>query len=104
MSRFSTLRKIFLASFIALLFVIANSGCSVFMAARQPSKKDVDLFKVETPRSSLLAEFGEPIVGQVRDGKNLKNTGTLTDIVLERKLEGLFCMQRVMSFPGAFGK
>jgi hypothetical protein len=72
MSRFSTLRKIFLASFIALLFVIANSGCSVFMAARQPSKKDVDLFKVETPRSSLLAEFGEPIVGQVRDGKKFE--------------------------------
>jgi hypothetical protein len=72
MSRLPTLRKVFLALFIVLLFVIANSGCSVFMAARQPSKKDVDLFKIGTPRSSLLAEFGEPRVSKVRDGKKFE--------------------------------
>jgi hypothetical protein len=72
MSRLPTLMKVFLVLFIVFLFVIANSGCSVFMAARQPSKKDVDLFKVGTPRGSLLAEFGEPAVNEVRDGKKFE--------------------------------
>lgn len=40
------------------------------MAADQPDKKDVELFKVGTPRSMLLAEFGLPTVTEVReDGK-----------------------------------
>ncbi len=67
-----TLRKVFLASFIVLFFLIGNSGCSVFMAAKQPGKKDVDLFKIGTSRSSLLAEFGAPIVSEVRDGKKFE--------------------------------
>jgi len=67
-----TLRKVFLASFIVLFFLIANSGCSVFMAAKQPSKKDVDLFKVGTQRSMLLAEFGAPTGSEVRDGKKFE--------------------------------
>ena len=67
-----TLRKVFLASFIVFLFVIANSGCSVFMAAKQPGEKDVDLFKVGTPRSLLLAEFGLPTVSEVRDEKKFE--------------------------------
>jgi hypothetical protein len=45
------------------------SGCSVYMAANQPSAKNVDLFKVGTPRGLLLAEFGLPIVAEVRDEK-----------------------------------
>ncbi|HJX30886.1 MAG TPA: hypothetical protein VJ624_03430 [Thermodesulfobacteriota bacterium] len=67
-----TLRKVFVASFIVLFFLIGNSGCSVFMAAKQPGKKDVDLFKIGTSRSSLLAEFGAPIVSEVRDGKKFE--------------------------------
>jgi hypothetical protein len=66
------LRKVFLASLIVLLFVIANSGCSVFMAAKQPSEKDVDLFKVGTPRSLLLAEFGLPTVSEIRNEKKFE--------------------------------
>ena len=45
------------------------TSCSVFMAAKQPDKKNVDLFKVGTPRSMLLAEFGMPTVSELRDGK-----------------------------------
>lgn len=55
-----------------LLLLIANFGCSVFMAAKQPGAKDVDLFKVGTPRSMLLAEFGLPIVSEVREGKKFE--------------------------------
>lgn len=54
--------------FIFLLAIL--SGCSVFMAAKQPDKKNIELFKVGVPRSLLLAEFGLPIVSERReDGK-----------------------------------
>ncbi len=46
-----------------------SSGCAVFMAAKQPDKRNVDLFKIGTPRSMLLAEFGMPTVSEIRDGK-----------------------------------
>jgi hypothetical protein len=41
------------------------------MAAKQPDKKNVDLFKVGTPRSLLLAEFGPPIQSETKDGKKV---------------------------------
>ena len=44
-------------------------GCAVFMAAKQPGKKNVNLFRIGTPRSMLLAEFGLPIVSEERNGK-----------------------------------
>jgi hypothetical protein len=49
--------------------VLMLQGCSVFMAAKQPGKLNVDLFKVGTHRSMLLAEFGLPIVAEEREGK-----------------------------------
>ncbi|OJY10756.1 MAG: hypothetical protein BGO99_11565 [Nitrosospira sp. 56-18] len=52
-----------------ILFSIMLTSCSVFMAAKQPDKKNVDLFKVGTPRSMLLAEFGMPTVSESREGK-----------------------------------
>jgi len=57
-----------------LLFVSSVSficsGCGVFMAAKQPSKKNTAIFRVGTPRSLLLAEFGLPMAGEVRkDGR-----------------------------------
>lgn len=44
------------------------SGCSVFMAAKQPDYKNVDLFKVGTPRTQLLAEFGNPVSSDTKNG------------------------------------
>ena len=52
-----------------LIICLITSGCSVFMAAKQPGKKNVALFKAGTPRSILLAEFGNPIVSEERNGK-----------------------------------
>jgi hypothetical protein len=52
---------------VATVFFL--NGCSVYMAAKQPDKKDVSIFKVGTPRAVLLAEFGLPIVAEERDGK-----------------------------------
>ena len=54
---------------ILVLLIITMTGCSVFMAAKQPGLKDVELFAVGTHRSLLLAEFGYPIAKEDRDGK-----------------------------------
>ena len=55
--------------YLCIAMVFLNS-CSAFMAAKQPNKKDINLFKVGTPRSLLLAEFGLPISSETRpDGK-----------------------------------
>lgn len=51
--------------FISCAFL---SGCSVFMAAKQPDAKNLDLMKVGTPRAMLLAEFGMPTVSETREG------------------------------------
>lgn len=64
----TSLRK-FMRHVFFFILIIAISGCSVYMAAKQPTAKNVDLFKVGTPRSMLLAEFGLPTVSEVRDGK-----------------------------------
>jgi len=54
---------------LVLAFLLL-SGCSVYMAANQPPAKNIDLFKVGTPRSALLAEFGYPTSTETKaDGK-----------------------------------
>lgn len=58
------IQRLLLALSIALF-----SGCSVYMAANQPPAKNIDLFKVGTPRSALLAEFGYPTSSEDKGGK-----------------------------------
>ena len=55
---------------LLVLSVFLFSGCSVYMAANQPPAKNIDLFKVGTPRAALLAEFGYPTSSEEKDGKN----------------------------------
>ena len=57
--------KLGLIAFLSFIL----SGCSVYMAAHQPSEKNVDLFKIGTPKSFLVAEFGQPTSTEIRDGK-----------------------------------
>lgn len=45
---------------LVLALLVSNSGCSVFMAARQPDKKDVGIFTEGTRRSLIIAEYGHP--------------------------------------------
>lgn len=66
------LKKNFLFILLFVFLVIQASGCSVFMAAKQPGIKDVDLFRAGTSRSMLLAEFGTPAVSEIRDGKKFE--------------------------------
>ena len=43
------------------------TGCSVFMAEKQPEKKDTKMLAVGVPRAVILAEFGAP-VSTVKNG------------------------------------
>lgn len=61
------MNKVIALSMVVSIFIF--QGCSVFMAAKQPDRLNVELFKVGTPRSMLLAEFGLPVVSEERDGK-----------------------------------
>jgi hypothetical protein len=52
--------------------VMMLSGCSVVMAAKQPGKKDLSVFSKGMPRTVVIAEFGEPIDVQKKDGKSIE--------------------------------
>lgn len=56
--KFGQLNLIKLA--IAGSIAATATGCSVFMAANQPSAKNVELFNQGTLRAQLIAEFGAP--------------------------------------------
>jgi hypothetical protein len=68
----TALKKNFLFILLFVFLIIQISGCSVFMAAKQPGIKDIDLFRAGTSRSMLLAEFGAPTVSEIRDGKKFE--------------------------------
>ena len=53
---------------LVVAILCAGGGCSVYMSAKQPDKKDIDLFAEGTPRVLLLEEFGTPASTEVKDG------------------------------------
>ena len=62
---------------IVTLFAVAGlaltaAGCSVAMAAHQPSRKDVRLFSHGVPRSLVVAEVGAPVTAEMRAGKRVE--------------------------------
>ena len=62
--------KVFLLLCAALpLFPL--SGCSVFMAANQPDKKDLSVLTTGTPRARLLEEFGQPLSSRLQGDKRI---------------------------------
>lgn len=56
--------RLTLAAILAL-----PAGCSVYMAAHQPDKKDLSLLTPGTPRPVLLKEFGKPADSRMVDGR-----------------------------------
>jgi len=60
-------------AFIIIIIFMLGQGCSVYMAANQPDKKDVSVFNAGTPRSHVIAEAGRPI--HTKENAD----GTLTD-------------------------
>ena len=63
----SVLRTCTMLLLIALISTM--SACSVFMAAKQPEKKDLSLLKEGVSRAVLISEFGAPVVSEYKDGK-----------------------------------
>jgi hypothetical protein len=55
---------------VALFFCL--NGCAVYMAANQPDKKDLDVLKVGTPRSLVVAELGPPVQTMTRNGAKVE--------------------------------
>ena len=53
---------------MVMLLALAASGCSAYMAANQPGQKDLALLNPGQTRARLIAEFGQPIHSEVRDG------------------------------------
>lgn len=59
----------------AVLFVLAAlaaAGCSPVLASRQPSRRDVDLLTPGVPRNLLLAELGQPVATETKDGRRVE--------------------------------
>ncbi|OPY76291.1 MAG: hypothetical protein A4E64_01588 [Syntrophorhabdus sp. PtaU1.Bin058] len=56
---------------VLVLVLAAGNGCSVYMAAKQPDKKNLNILAVGTPRSLVLAEIGQPKSTETRDGKRV---------------------------------
>lgn len=54
---------------LLIVLVSTMSACSVFMAAKQPDKKDLSLLKEGVSRAVLVSEFGAPVVSEYKDGK-----------------------------------
>ncbi len=47
------------------------AGCSVYVAANQPSKKDLHELRQGAPRSAVLKEFGQPVSSEMKDDKRV---------------------------------
>ncbi|MBI3291680.1 MAG: hypothetical protein HYZ73_02565 [Elusimicrobia bacterium] len=60
-----------IASLFIVVGLLSQTGCSVFMAAKQPPQKDMSVLRQGTSRSILLAELGQPAATEMKDGKKV---------------------------------
>ena len=58
-------------SSICLTLMLTSSGCAVFMAAKQPPKRDLAVLSVGSPRNMVLTELGQPVSTDTREGKRV---------------------------------
>lgn len=89
--------------------LLASSACSVYMAARQPAKKDLSVLEEGTPRSQVIAELGAPALSEEKDGNKVDiftfkqgyGKGTkATRAVLHGLLDiGTFCLWELIATP-----
>lgn len=48
---------------------LSVGGCSAYMAANQPGKKNFNVLKAGTPRPEVIAELGKPLSTEVVHGR-----------------------------------
>ena len=56
---------------LVLLISLCAGGCSVYMAANQPERKNLDVLQKGRMRSEVLAEMGQPLATEIRDGQRV---------------------------------
>lgn len=61
----------FISALLTLLIFSLGSGCSLFMAYKQPDKKDLNVLNKGTPRALVVAELGQPAFTETKD--NVRN-------------------------------
>jgi len=54
-----------------VLLLLTSTGCSVYMAAKQPGEKDLSVLKPGTHRSAVIAELGAPVWSGDKDGNKV---------------------------------
>jgi hypothetical protein len=64
--------RYFVLAVFFILCIVPVSGCSVFMAAKQPDAKNIELFKTGTSRKALWAEFGPPLISEQTNGQKVE--------------------------------
>ena len=57
---------------VLALAVLGATGCSPVLAAKQPSRKDIALLSPGIPRNMVLAELGQPVATETRNGKRVE--------------------------------
>lgn len=58
-----------LVSSLSLAASLSTSACSVYMAAKQPPRKDLAVLNPGTPRALVLAELGQPVASTEKAGE-----------------------------------
>ena len=53
---------------VLVVILVSNSGCSVYMAVKQPDAKDLSVLKIGNHRSRVIAELGAPLWSGDKDG------------------------------------
>lgn len=51
--------------------MLSLSACSVFMAANQPPKKNLDVLRPGTPRALVVGELGQPVSSESKNGRRV---------------------------------
>jgi len=56
---------------VFVMFLFGSTGCSVYMAAKQPKERDLSVLTVGTSRGHVIAELGAPMWSGERDGNKV---------------------------------
>ena len=68
----SGLRGFSLSTLLLVVLMISVFGCSVFMATKQPEKKDISLLTEGVSRAVLISEFGAPVISEYKNDKRFE--------------------------------
>ncbi len=61
--------KVVTVSITLCLALVMSLGCSVYMAANQPNKRDLTVLKEGIPRAHVISELGAPATTEKESGK-----------------------------------